>query len=120
MPVLASNEPQIAAARSLVTAGATLLAGTDPSNGTVVHGATLHRELELLVQSGLTPVEALRAATGAPARIFRLNDRGRVVPGRRADLLLVRGDPTGDITATRDIVRVWRRGVEFDRSSKPR
>jgi imidazolonepropionase-like amidohydrolase len=49
-----------------------------------------------------------------------LNDRGRIVPGRRADLLLVRGDPTRDITATRDIVHVWRSGVEFDRTTTPR
>ena len=97
-----------------------LLAGTDPPNATVVHGASLHRELELLVQSGLTPTQALTAATQSASEIFRLNERGRIVPGRRADLLLVRGDPTRDITATRDIVHVWRSGVEFDRTTTPR
>ena len=75
----------------------------------------MHRELELLVKSGLTPSEALAAATAKIADAFRLRDRGRIVPGQRADLLLVRGDPTVDITATRDILRVWRSGVEFDR-----
>lgn len=107
-PVLRNIDPQIAAVRSLVKAGALLLAGTDPSNATVVHGATLHRELELLVQSGLTPVQALTAATKSTADTFQLKDRGRIVPGWRADLLLVRGDPTRDITATRDILHVWR------------
>lgn len=119
-PVLRNIDPQIAAVRSLVKAGALLLAGTDPSNATVVHGATLHRELELLVQSGLTPVQALTAATKSTADTFQLKDRGRIVPGWRADLLLVRGDPTRDITATRDILHVWRSGVELERAPTSR
>lgn len=82
----------------------------------MVHGATLHRELELLVRSGLTPVQALTAATKSTADAFRLRDRGRIVPGQRADLLLVRGDPTRDITATRAILHVWRSGVELERA----
>lgn len=119
-PVLRNIDPFIAAVRSLARSGAMLLAGTDPPNGTVVHGASLHRELELLVQSGLTPTQALTAATQSASELFHLNERGRIVPGRRADLLLVRGDPTRDITATRDIVHVWRSGVEFDRTTTPR
>jgi hypothetical protein len=72
--------------------------------------------MELLVEAGLTPPEALAAATSVPARAFGLEDRGRIAKGRRADLLLVRGDPTADITATRDIVAVWKQGVEADRA----
>ena len=116
-PVSRNIDSIVAGVRSLTRSGATLLAGTDPPNGTVVHGASLHRELELLVESGLTPVQALTAATKSTADIFHLNDRGRIVPGRRADLLLVRGDPTRDITATRDIIHVWRTGVEFERAT---
>jgi imidazolonepropionase-like amidohydrolase len=71
--------------------------------------------LELLVTAGLTPEQARTAATERVATIFRLEDRGKVAPGCRADLVLVRGDPTRDITATRDILKVWRSGVEFDR-----
>jgi hypothetical protein len=71
----------------------------------------LHRELELLAAAGLTPVEALAAATSAPADAFRLADRGRIRPGLRADLVLVDGDPTTDVTATRGIVAVWKEGV---------
>jgi imidazolonepropionase-like amidohydrolase len=119
-PVLRNIDAQIASVRSLVKAGAVLLAGTDPSNSTVVHGATLHRELELLVQAGLSPLQALSAATKSTADTFHLNDRGRIVPGRRADLLLVRGDPTLDITATRDILHVWRSGVELERAPTSR
>lgn len=108
--------------RRLHAAGVTLVAGTDANNAPgracpVVHGAALHRELELLVAAGLTPVEALRAATSVPARLFGLSDRGRIAPGLRADLLLVEGDPTTDITATRAIRRIWRRGVPFDREA---
>ena len=94
-----------------------VLAGTDAPNPGTSHGSSIHRELELLVRSGLTPQEALTAATSAPAAAFRLGDRGTIAPGKRADLLLVKGDPTQDITAARDIVSVWKLGVEDDRAT---
>jgi imidazolonepropionase-like amidohydrolase len=94
-----------------------VLAGTDAPNPGTQHGVSMHRELELLVRSGLTPQEALVAGTSAPATAFHLDDRGVIAPGKRADLLLVKGDPTHDITATRDIVSVWKLGVEDDRAS---
>lgn len=100
----------------LVKAGATILAGTDAGNPGVSFGASLHEELELLVRCGLSPKQALRAATSGPARTFRLPDRGRIAPGLRADLLLVNGDPTEDITETRNIRRIWLSGVPVDRS----
>jgi imidazolonepropionase-like amidohydrolase len=101
----------------LVALHVPVLAGTDARNPGVVHGASLHRELELLVHAGLTPTEALAAATSAPARSFRLEDRGRIAPGLRADLLLVEGDPTADVRATRRIVGVWRAGVRTPRAT---
>jgi imidazolonepropionase-like amidohydrolase len=109
-------------ARRLHEAGVALLAGTDANNAPgracpVVHGAALHRELELLVAAGLSPAAALAAATSAPADRFGLSDRGRIAPGLRADLLLVAGDPASDITATRAIRGIWRRGVRFDREA---
>lgn len=107
----------LAAVRELHAAGVPILAATDAPNPGTAHGVSVHRELELLVQAGLTPTEALRAATSVPAHIFGLNDRGRIAPGLRADLLLVRGDPSTDITATRDIVAVWKTGAEADRAS---
>lgn len=94
-----------------------ILAGTDAPNPGTATGASMHEELELLVGSGLTPTEALTAATSAPAAAFHLADRGQIAPGKRADLLLVKGDPTTDIKATRDIVSVWKLGVEDDRAS---
>jgi imidazolonepropionase-like amidohydrolase len=78
------------------------------------YGATLHGELELLVLAGLTPTQALAAATSAPAAAFRLADRGRIQPGTRADLTLVDGDPTTDIRNTRNVVAVWKRGIRLE------
>ena len=59
---------------------------------------------------------ALRAATSVPARVYKLTDRGRIAPGLRADLVLVNGDPTTDILATRDIDAIWKRGVRVERT----
>jgi imidazolonepropionase-like amidohydrolase len=106
----------IANVRVLHQAGVPLLAGTDAGNPGTAHGASLHGELALLVQAGLSPTEALRAATAEPARIFGLSDRGRIAPGLRADLLLVEGDPTTDIQATRAIAALWKNGYAVDRS----
>lgn len=94
-----------------------ILAGTDAPNDGTAHGASLHEELLLLVELGLSPSEALTAATAAPAKAFRLEDRGRIAPGLRADLVLVQGDPTSDITATRAIEGVWMRGRKVDREA---
>ena len=101
--------------RMLKEAGVPLLAGTDSPNPGTAHGVSIHRELELLVKAGLQPSEALAAATSVPAKIFSLKNRGRIASGLRADLLLVKGDPTSDITTTRDIVAVWKEGVSFKR-----
>lgn len=100
---------------ALHRAGVSVLAGTDVGNPGVAAGVSLHGELELLVEAGLTPVEALVAATSAPADAFGLDDRGRIVPGAVADLVLVEGDPTSDVTATRRIVTVFEDGREVDR-----
>ena len=102
--------------RALHTAGVPVLAGTDAGNPGTAHGVSLHGELELLVRSGLTPAEALTAATALPAKIFGLAGRGRIAPSSRADLVLVEGDPTVDITATRAIVGIWKNGYVVDRA----
>jgi hypothetical protein len=99
----------------LRSAGVPILAGTDAGNPGTSHGAALHRELELLVKAGLTNTEALAAATSVPAKAYRLADRGRIAAGMRADLVLVSGDPSNDITATRAIEGVWKAGVRAER-----
>ena len=95
-----------------------ILAGTDAPFGSV-HGVSLHHKLELLVKAGLTPMDALAAATSVPAHLFDLADRGRIAAGLRADLLLVEGDPTSDIRATRAIAGVWKWGEAIDRQADP-
>ncbi|TDD50700.1 amidohydrolase [Kribbella antibiotica] len=99
----------IASANTLALhrAGVPVLAGTDAPNPGLVFGASLHRELQHLVAAGLTPAEAITAATAAPAEVFGLSDRGRLTLGARADLLLVDGDPLTDITATQRIQNTW-------------
>ena len=101
---------------ALHAAGVPLLAGSDAPNPGAAHGASVHRELELLVRAGLSPFEALRAATAAPADAFGLDDRGRIVPGMKADLVLVRGDATRDVAATRDLAGIWKDGVSVERA----
>lgn len=103
--------------KALNDAGVPILAGTDAPNPGTTHGASIHSEMEHLVKAGLTPVQALAAATANVANAFRFTDRGRIAPGLRADLILVHGDPALDITATRGIEAVWKGGVRFDRTA---
>jgi imidazolonepropionase-like amidohydrolase len=99
-----------AVAKAMFDAGVPLLAGTDAGNPGTQYGASMHRELAALVDAGLTPVQALAAATSVPAQVFKLGRRGRIEKGYKADLLLVDGDPTADILASRRIVEVWKDG----------
>lgn len=117
----AGDGPSYSAAREsvglLYRAGVPVLAGTDANKALGVpaspeFGDSLHRELELLVDAGLSTVDALRAATVLPARHFGLTARGTIEAGMRADLVLIAGDPVADITATRRIAQVWCAGVE--------
>lgn len=120
-PALWRNPAHLVHARETVrrlhAAGVDILAGTDAGNPGTAHGASLHGELEFLTEAGLTPEQALRAATSLPARRFGIGDRGRIAAGLRADLLLVDGDPTRDIRTTRRIVRVWKNGAPVDRDA---
>jgi imidazolonepropionase-like amidohydrolase len=109
----AGTENAVRAAATLRRAGVTVLAGTDATPYGPAHGSGMHRELDLLTTAGFTNEEALAAATSVPADRFGLTDRGRIAPGLRADLLLVHGDPTTDITATASFAQIWRRGVRY-------
>jgi imidazolonepropionase-like amidohydrolase len=116
-PTALSEKYAEQAVGQLKAAHVPVLAGTDAPNPGTSHGASIHRELELLVRSGLTPQEALASATSVPAAAFHLDDRGIIAAGKRADLVLVKGDPTQDILATRDIVSVWKLGAQDDRAT---
>jgi imidazolonepropionase-like amidohydrolase len=111
LPVMLDGAAE--AVRRFDRAGVPVLCGTDAN--AFLHGVGMHLELELLVRAGLTASAALTAATAAPADRFGLADRGRIAPGQRADLLLVRGDPTSDIHATRAIEGIWKQGREVKR-----
>jgi imidazolonepropionase-like amidohydrolase len=80
-------------------------------------GFSLHDELGLLVESGLTPLGALQAATLRPAEFLgRAGELGVVAPGKRADLVLLSADPLADIHNTTQIQAVWFQGKYFDRA----
>ncbi|MBX3146739.1 MAG: CIA30 family protein [Gemmatimonadales bacterium] len=108
-------ERALASVRALHQAGVTVLAGTDAPNPGTAHGVSIHGELLLLTEAGMTPAQALSAATARVADRFGVPDRGRIAPGKRADLILVTGDPTTDIRATRAIEAVWKNGYAIDR-----
>lgn len=97
--------------------GVMLVAGTDAMGFPLVApGSSLHRELELLIESGLTPYEAMRTATIAPAQLLRRESAfGTITVGRRADLVLVDGNPLEDITRLRQPAGVMARGRWFTR-----
>jgi imidazolonepropionase-like amidohydrolase len=106
------------AMRQLAMRHVPILAGTDAPTPTQTFGASLHGELATLVAAGLSPTDALMSATSAPAAAFALGDRGRIRAGFRADLVLVDGDPTNDITATRRIRGIWKAGVAVPRMTR--
>ena len=116
-PMKVTCEGASEAVKQLKAEHVAILVGTDAGNPGTTYGASLHGELELLVRAGLTPAEALHAATAAPAATFHLTDRGRITAGLKADLLLVTGNPVTEISATRQIVSVWLGGVEIDRAA---
>jgi enamidase len=99
--------------------GGTVVVGSDAAMPGVHFGSGVHRELTLLVEAGLSPRHALRAATCEAARVLGDDSIGVVVPGRVADLVVVRGDPTTDIAAARNVVLVLRDGrVVADRRER--
>jgi imidazolonepropionase-like amidohydrolase len=96
-------------------AGGTVMAGTDCPNVAIVSGFSLHRELELLVRAGLSPMEAILSATRRPAeRLGRQDIFGMLAVGRSADLLLLSADPLADIRNVGRIERVIARGVVYE------
>jgi imidazolonepropionase-like amidohydrolase len=96
-------------------AGVRLVAGTDAGNPAVFHGLAAHRELELLVRAGLTPLQALAAATTVSAAKVGTEHRlGTVEPGKEADLVVLGASPIDDIRNTRRVELVVKRGELFD------
>jgi imidazolonepropionase-like amidohydrolase len=101
---------QIAVVGALHRAGIPIVAGTDQA----VPGYSLHREIELYVQAGFTPMEAIQAATIVPAKAMHLEkETGTVEKGKRGDLILIDGDPLADIHNTRNVEYVITQGTMY-------
>ncbi len=97
--------------RRYVQLGGHVAAGTDTPQQFVVPGVSLHRELELYVDGGLSPAAALKTATADAATLLGIADRaGTIAEGKDADLVLIAGDPLADIHALSHIVTVLRKG----------
>jgi imidazolonepropionase-like amidohydrolase len=121
------RDPQTAAAareryatleRSLAklsAAGAKLVLGADTGVEDHLFGLAEHLELQAMVDAGMTPAQVLVAATSRAAEYLDLDDRGSLVPGKRADLLVLDASPLDDIVNTRRISRLFIAGVEIDR-----
>lgn len=97
--------------RELHQNGLTIVAGTDQN----IPGYSLHRELEIYVQAGFTPMEALEAATSVPARVMGVGKTvGTIEQGKRADMVLLDADPLADIHNTRRISKTIANGAVYD------
>lgn len=117
-PVVAKEKAAFAIAlrnvKILHDAGVPIAFGTDSgANPERIPGWGEHRELELMVRAGLSPMEAIVAATRNSAAVLHASDRGTLEPGKRADFLVLAADPTVDIRNTRQLVAVWHGGREI-------
>lgn len=100
-------------------AGGRVTVGSNSGMPGIPSGADIHRELALLVASGLTPQEALKGATSVAAKVLRSNRLGAIAPGREADMVTVAGDPLQNMMAAGNVVVVFRDGwVVIDRQAK--
>ncbi|HEX3876748.1 MAG TPA: amidohydrolase family protein, partial [Bryobacteraceae bacterium] len=97
--------------RALYAAGVPIVAGTDKA----VPGHSLHRELELYVQAGLTPMQVIQIATSGAAKVMRVDrEVGTVEAGKRADLILVKGNPLERFSDLRRVAKVITGGRVYD------
>ena len=96
--------------KQLHDAGVRIGLGSDSGVGLRIPGVAEHLELALLVEAGLTPIQAINIATSNTAALMQLDDRGSVTAGKFADLVILDADPSADIANTRKIHAVWHRG----------
>jgi imidazolonepropionase-like amidohydrolase len=94
-----------------------VILGSDTGLEDHFFGYAEQKELELMVQAGMTPSQVIVAATSRAAEYLGLTDRGLLAPGRRADLLVLDGNPLEDIRNTRRIAKLYLAGAEVDRAA---
>jgi imidazolonepropionase-like amidohydrolase len=104
-----SYEAMLRMTKRMYDAGIPILAGTD-----AIAGIMLHRELELEVRAGIPPAKALQIATFNAARLLKQDELGSLAPGKRADFLLVRGNPAENISDIRRCELVMKNGVLYN------
>jgi imidazolonepropionase-like amidohydrolase len=96
--------------------GVTILSGTDIPNFDLVPGASLHHELEILVEAGISPLEVIKIATSNGATALGVEDDvGTIEPGKQADMIILSDNPLNDISNTRKIEAVINDGQFVDR-----
>ena len=102
--------------RAFVRAGGMLVSGTDPSGyGAVIPGYANARQVELLVEAGFTPLEAIKISTLNGAQYLgRDRTIGSIAVGKQADLVVVRGDPSANIFDVRNVETVFKKGVGYN------
>ena len=111
-------EASLKAVHDMHAAGIPMMAGTDSTAPNLVPGFSLHDSLADLVRAGLTPMEALQAATSKHAEFLnRSNEQGTIAPGQRADLVLLGANPLADIHNTENIQAVILKGKYLDRAT---
>ena len=111
------SAPKVALAnlKRLWSEGVTVVMGTDAGNIGALHGPSVFREMALMHEAGLSPLEVLRTATTNGAQALRMADRlGTIAPGKLADLVILDADPLADVGNLSHAYRVLKNGVVFD------
>ena len=114
---IASYQKQQRSLARLNAAGVTIALGDDTGIETTFYGYGEHHELELMVAAGMTPMQAIVAATKTPARILKLDRLGTLASGKSADFIVLDANPLESISNTKKISRVYQRGQEVDRAA---
>ncbi len=113
---MASYQKQQRSVARLNAEGVTIALGDDTGIENTFYGYGEHHELELMVAAGLTPMQAIVAATKTPAELLRLDGLGTLAAGKSADFIVLDANPLDDIRNTKTIARVYQRGQPIDRA----